>query len=130
MDNNQNNNDSGWSKGSDAFQGSAYSQPQTTNYSAPQGGKSDGEGYAIACMVLGICSIVLCICYGILGIICGIIALVMHSKAVSLDGFESTYAKAGKVCAIIGLALGCVMLIMSLLSLFVGFGRNVISWRP
>ena len=37
-------------------------------------------------------------------------------KAVELDGFESSYAKAGKICAIIGIVIGVIYLILTILA--------------
>ena len=81
-----------------------------------QGNNSPGRGYSIACLILGICGIVFCFCYGIVGVICSIVALVLHGKAVELDGFESSYAKAGKICAIIGIVIGVIYLILTILA--------------
>jgi hypothetical protein len=76
---------------------------------------------ATAVLVLGILSIVPgCFCYGLVGIILGIIALSLSSKAgelykqnpsaYSLSSYNNM--KAGKVCAIIGLALSALYLII------------------
>jgi len=74
---------------------------------------------ATAALVLGILSIVTCWCFGIIGMILGIIGLVMGIKAVALykqsPGVysEASYknANAGKICAIIGLALSALYII-------------------
>jgi len=71
-------------------------------------------------LVLGILSIVFCFCYGVLGIAFGIIALVLANKdnklyQVSSSSYtESSYKnmKAGKVCAIVGLSLSSLYIIM------------------
>ncbi len=117
-----------------------YSQPQQDNYSqyngnytqqqynySPQGQDTPGRGYAIASMVLGICGIVFCFCYGIIGIICSVLALVMHHNAVKMDGFESSYAKAGKICGIIGIVFGVITLILSVIVMILGFSINSYS---
>ncbi|MDR1653113.1 MAG: DUF4190 domain-containing protein [Prevotellaceae bacterium] len=73
-----------------------------------------------AILILGIVSIPTCCCYGIVGIVCAIIALVMAKTANNLyqanpqDYLPSSYnnMNAGKICAIIGLALGAIFLIM------------------
>lgn len=44
------------------------------------------------------------------------VILVLHGKAVELDGFESSYAKAGKICAIIGIVIGVIYLILTILA--------------
>jgi len=72
-----------------------------------------------AVLVLGILSIVLCWCYGIVGITLGIIAIVLSGKSsaaykanpemYSLGSFNN--AKAGKICAIIGLSISGLYLL-------------------
>ena len=69
-----------------SYQNNGYNGQPQYNY---QGNNSPGRGYSIACLILGICGIVFCFCYGIVGVICSIVALVLHGKAVELDGFES-----------------------------------------
>lgn len=75
---------------------------------------------ATAVLVLGIISIALCWCYGIVSLACGIIALVLAGKgmtaykenpsAYSTASFNNL--KAGKICAIIGMCLGILYLII------------------
>ena len=96
-----------------SYQNNGYNGQRQYNY---QGNNSPGRGYSIACLILGICGIVFCFCYGIVGVICSIVALVLHGKAVELDGFESSYAKAGKICAIIGIVIGVIYLILTILA--------------
>ena len=74
---------------------------------------------ATATLALGIISIVGCFLYAILGLICGIIAVAIHSKDKKLyqsdpARFEVSYknAKAGFICAIIGLSLSALYLIL------------------
>ncbi|MFT5778602.1 MAG: hypothetical protein ACI837_001558 [Crocinitomicaceae bacterium] len=69
-------------------------------------------------LVLGILSIVTCVFYGVPGLICGIIALVLHKKvkAIYLSDplkYDGSYknAKAGMVCAIIGVSLSAIWLL-------------------
>jgi len=78
-------------------------------------------------LVLGILSIVFCFCYGFFGIVFGIISIVLASKdsklyAQSPDNYtESSYKnmKGGKVCAIVGLSLSSVfILIVVILAIF------------
>ncbi len=72
-----------------------------------------------AILVLGILSIALCWCVGVVGITLSIIALIMSGKAIALyNSNPNLYstgsfnnAKAGKVCAIIGLCLSSLYLI-------------------
>lgn len=74
---------------------------------------------ATAVLVLGIISIVGCICYGIPGLVCGIISLVLGNKAVRMyEDNPSAYtagsysnAKAGRICAIIGLVISALFLL-------------------
>lgn len=80
-------------------------------------------------LVLGIISIVGCFCYGIIGLVCGIIAMVLAKKDLRLynenpAGYtEGSYnnLKAGRVCAIIGLILSAIYLLIIICYLvFVG----------
>ena len=74
---------------------------------------------ATGVLVLGIVALVVWFCYGIPGIICAIISLVMSKKGkedyLANPGMykESSYnnLKAGRVCAIIGLCLGCLWIL-------------------
>ena len=75
------------------YQGSDYNGQQQHNY---QKNDSPGRGS----------------CYGIVGDICSIVALVLHHKAVALDGGESSFAMAGKICAIVGIALSIIYFII------------------
>lgn len=71
-------------------------------------------------LVLGILSIATCFCYGLPGIVMGIIALIMSSSAKKLlDANPDRYSlssvknmKAGRVCAIIGLILSALYLVL------------------
>ncbi|MEO6305550.1 MAG: CCC motif membrane protein [Bacteroidia bacterium] len=84
---------------------------------------------SVAVLVLGILSICFCWCYGILSIIMGIIAIVMAGTAekeyklnmhkYSLASYKNL--KAGKICAIIGLCLSALYIIL-LVIYFVVFG--------
>jgi M penetrans paralogue family 26 len=79
-----------------------------------------------AVLVLGIISIVASFCYGFIGLILGIIALILASSAnktylmnpnvYSLASYNNL--KAGKVCAIIGVVLGSLII----LSVIIFFG--------
>lgn len=69
-----------------------------------------------AVLVLGICSIIGAFLYGVPGIICAIIALALSSKGVKTpvnSANKSSYEqlKAGRICAIIGLILGILVLL-------------------
>lgn len=84
---------------------------------------------SVAILVLGILSICFCWCYGILSIIMGIIALVLSGTAekeyklnmhkYSLASYKNM--KAGRICAIIGLCLSALYIIL-LVVYFVVFG--------
>jgi hypothetical protein len=73
---------------------------------------------ATTVLVLGIVSIVTAFCYGIIGIVCGIIALVLAKKDMQMykenpeefDGYSNL--NAGRICAIVGLSLGCLMFLI------------------
>lgn len=77
------------------------------NTSQQNGGQEMGNG--IACMVLGIVSIVFG-CTPLIGLVCGIIAIIMNRKDQQL-GIQSSYHKAGFVCGIIGVCLGAITLV-------------------
>lgn len=89
---------------------------------------------ATAVLVLGILSIVTCCCYGIVGVILAIIALVLSKKDRELYSMntgaytESSYKNlnAGRVCAIIGLILSILDLLMYI-ALFAMFGFGVLK---
>lgn len=74
---------------------------------------------ATTVLVLGILSLVGCMLYAIPGLICGIIAMVMHKKdkAIYLSN-PSKYAeafktsKAGNVCAIVGVSLSALFVLV------------------
>lgn len=78
---------------------------------------------ATAVLVLGIVSIVGCMCYGVPGLICGIIALVLGNKdmaryrAAPGQYTAGSYSnlKAGRICAIIGLSLSALYVIMMII---------------
>lgn len=83
-----------------------------------------------AILVLGIFSIVTSCCCGfvaIVGLVLGIVALVLSSKATSLyqenpgKYAESSYknANAGKICAIIGIVISGMLILIGLIYLFV-----------
>jgi len=82
---------------------------------------------ATGVLVLGIISIVGCIFYGIPGLICGIIALVMHKKDKALyltnpEKYEASFknSKAGYICAVIGLSLSALYLLLIIIFVIAG----------
>jgi len=78
-------------------------------------------------LVLGILSIVSCWCYGFLGLIFGIIALVLAGKGNKMYNenpslyTESSYKNlnAGKVCAIIGLSISGIIVVIGLIYILI-----------
>ena len=88
---------------------------------------------ATGVLVLGILSIVFCFCYGIIGITLGIIGLVMAKKALKLylaapDSYtEISYrnVKAGRICAIVGLCLSSVYVVIAII--YIAFFAAVIG---
>ncbi|HEV3323950.1 MAG TPA: CCC motif membrane protein [Puia sp.] len=87
-----------------------------------------------AVLVLGIVSIVGCFCDGIPGLVCGIIALVLASKDLKLYNADPTLytpgslsnLKSGRVCAIVGLSLSAIVLVIVLIELFI-FGAAILT---
>jgi hypothetical protein len=96
--------------------------PQFNQFNVPQVTPN-----STAVLVLGILSIVFCWCYGLLAVILGIVALVLASqgdKAYKVNPqfyTTSSYSnlKAGRVCAIIGLSLGALMIIFVILAVII-----------
>jgi len=91
---------------------------------------------ANATLVLGILSIVSCWLYGLPGVILGIIALVISSSGkrayeanpswYSLSSYNNL--KAGRICAIVGLSLSGLYLIIALIVLiFIGTAIGTFS---
>lgn len=89
-------------------------------------------------LVLGILSIVFCFCYGLFGIIFGVISLVLANKDNKLymlspaNYTESSYKnmKAGKICAIVGLSLSSVyiLIVIVYLAIFgVAIGAGIVE---
>ena len=80
-----------------------------------------------AVLVLGILSLVSCWCYGFFGLVFGIISLVLAQKGKKMydenPGLytESSYKNlnAGKVCAIIGLSISGLVILIGLIYLLV-----------
>ena len=84
-------------------------------------------------LVLGIISLVGCFCYGLPGIICSIIALVLAGKdnklylaqpnAYTPGSYKNL--KSGRICAIIGLAVSVLYILLLLV-----FGAAIMSNYP
>lgn len=91
--------------------GNEQMQPQMSPQPMPQQQNNNAQdnGNGIACMVLGIVSVVFG-CAPLIGLVCGIIAIIMNRKDMQM-GYESSYHKAGLVCGIVGVCLGALSLI-------------------
>ena len=93
-----------------------YYNPYPSGYNGQGYGKppvDPGQGKGIAAMVLGICSIILsCVVCGLFGLTCGIIGLILTKQSTELSGgVPNGFAKAGKVCGIIGTILSGLMML-------------------
>lgn len=113
--------------------------PQPQNPFPPQNG---GFGYgmqqalpnATIVLILGILSIVTCCCYGVIGLILGIVALILSKKDRALYAANVAYytessfknLNAGRVCAIIGLILNILYLLLCI-ALIAMFGVATLS---
>lgn len=98
---------------------------QESNF-APQNGGYNGLQQSLpnatVVLVLGILSIVTCCCYGVIGLVLGIVALVLSKKdrilyATNVGAYtESSFKNlnAGRVCAIIGLILNILYLLVTI----------------
>ena len=103
----------------------------------PMGGGGMELPNATAVLVLGIISIALCWCWGFIGLTCGIIALVLGNKGMNLynqnpQGYTTksyNNLKAGRICAIIGLALSAIDLILVIIGLISNEGRVYSPWN-
>ena len=80
---------------------------------------------ASAVLVLGIMSIVGCLLYGIVGLICGVIALILHKRnrevyALNPVKYAASWenARAGYVCAIIGVSISALYFIYFMIVIF------------
>jgi hypothetical protein len=90
---------------------------------------------SVAVLVLGILTIVFCWCYGLLSVILGIIALVLASEGekqyrmnpqlYSISSYKNL--KAGKTCAVIGLCLSCISILLLIIYLIL-FGTLAINF--
>jgi hypothetical protein len=77
---------------------------------------------ATAVLVLGIIGIVGCFCYAMPGLICAVIALLLSNKDLRLynsnpgayTAVSLSNLKAGRVCAIIGLSLSLLFVVVAI----------------
>ena len=81
---------------------------------------------ATAVLVLGIMSIVGCLFYGVVGLICGVIALILHKRnkevyATNPLKYAASWenARAGYVCAIIGVSISALYFICFMIVFFI-----------
>jgi M penetrans paralogue family 26 len=80
-----------------------------------------------AVLVLGILSIASCWCYGFLGVIFGVLSLILAGKGKKIfDENPSLYTEssyknlnAGKVCAIIGLCISGIIVLIGLIYILI-----------
>ncbi len=111
------------------FETNNTAKPLNTNIDPNFSNGTQTVPNSVAVLVLGILSICFCWCYGIIGIILGIIAIVMSGTAdkeykantykYSLASYKNL--KAGRICAIIGLCLSSLYIILIIIY-FVVFG--------
>lgn len=88
-------------------------------------------------LIFGILSIVTCVCYGFPGLVLGIVAIVLANKSARLyNEFPNTYTvasysnlKAGKICAIIGVSLSSLLVLIFIAYLII-WGFVVTSVFP
>lgn len=130
MEQNYNNNNQGYNQQNQNYNQGGYQQSQgynPENYGQPS---SNGQGFAITCLVCGIVSIVLCWCYGIIGLACGIVAIVMRNKFRNLNGgYVNSMVKAGFICACVGISLSALSLVYYILIFARVFGSfNYLSY--
>lgn len=83
-------------------------------------------GKAVACLILGICSIVFA-CGGI-GLVCSIVTLVLSGQLTKELGELPSQAKVGKVLAIIGLVLAVLAVIFWIVMAIVGVAAGASSY--
>ncbi|MBQ8296663.1 MAG: DUF4190 domain-containing protein [Ruminococcus sp.] len=85
--------------------------------------KPNGQGKAIASLVLGICSM-LGLCSPIVGIVCGIIAICMSVSARN-SGYTLGMQKAGLILGIIGIVISVANWVLALV--FMNTANNATS---
>lgn len=91
-----------------------YTYAAEGTYEAPVEAAQGSNALAIVALICGILSIVCCVCVGfnaipgIVAIICGILGMKKCPKA--------GMAKAGMICGIVGVVLGIILLIGSLVT--------------
>lgn len=89
---------------------------------------------ATASLVLGIIAIVGAFCYGVVGLICGIIGLILANKDRKLyqatpelySASSFSTSNAGRVCSIIGLILGGIVVLFFIIVLI--FAGSMSMW--
>lgn len=94
------------------------------------GGGGQGQGHAVASLVLGIVSIVGCMFYGLPGIICGPIGIVMGviARRRIREGLSAptsgSLAKAGLICSWIGTALSTIFIGFFVVMIIIAVASN------
>ncbi len=133
QENSQNPQNPQWQQNPQGYQN--FSQPNPNNPYPPYGGGFGGMQMALPnatiVLVLGILSIVACCCfYGLVGVVLGVVALILSKKdkenyLANMNYYTlSSYKNlnAGRVCAIIGLILsGLILLLCIVFAIFFGF---------
>jgi hypothetical protein len=114
---------------------------QNNNWQQPSNFQIYNNGHeqvpnATATLVLGILSIITCWLYGVPGIILGIIALYISGPGkIAFKNNPSLYSvasynnlKAGRICAIIGLSISALyLLIFFIIIVFIGTAAGIFS---
>ncbi|WP_196890924.1 CCC motif membrane protein [Aureivirga marina] len=106
---------------------------ENDNFSNQEFGLKEPIKNSTTVLVLGILSILGCFCYGFVGLILGIIAVVMASSGLKAynenpERFNPAglaNLKAGRVCAIIGIALSVIYVISAIIVIIL-FGFEAI----
>lgn len=81
---------------------------------------STGKGLSIAAMVVGIVGVVTILLGAFLWpLLCGIIALVL-SNITKKNGQQNSMQKAGKICGIVALIAGIVLLVITIAAVVAG----------
>ncbi len=101
--------------------------PQPPAYPPYPQQKYKPEGLAIACMVLGICSIPLG------SLVCAILALVFASRVKSHYpngnlGPNTNYVKAGKICGIVGLVFWVILIVLMIICIAISIPNGTLNY--
>ncbi|GED96980.1 DUF4190 domain-containing protein [Gordonia crocea] len=104
-----------------AAYGSAYGTPAYSGYGAAYPTRSSTNGMAIAALIVGLVGFVLTICFVFSGVITGTIALILGAVALKQinNSPGGTSDGGSKVMAIVGLVLGSLQLLGSIVVIVV-----------